>query len=431
MSGLELDEEELQRLLDEGSASGQPMELANFRADLAQQGAGMTDSGGVDLPRGTKVSLPMDVAAPAPSRVPITPKAVDLTQEPPDDLEMAYASAQDRKARAAEAFERGSRQLVAGLTRTPVVASTMGPTDAVAKLMALRKQRGEDAQRNEQNRLGAAKFNYEQKTEAQKAAEQKARDERDFAEKEKEFKYRQENDALNRDASDRRAAAQDRMTATGLGIRLDDAARKKKEDEDKTAASDIPFLNGTLKLKPGLSDTERNQARTKAGDWNAADAAVGNFQSTLEEYARNPSVENKGKVTAALRTASSAFNSAIGGGAMSADEARAMSEAMGADILSPTGITAIAESVFGGDPAKASATISSRVRAARQANKAAALGKLRASGDYIEGGGSTQPASSPNVPAGKVVVSNGKETLVIDAGDVADAERDGFKRVGK
>lgn len=194
MSGLELDEEELQRLLDEGSASGQPMELANFRADIAQQGAGMTESGGEDLPHGTKVNLPMDVAAPAPSRVPITPKVVDLTQEPPDDLEMAYASAQDRKARAAEAFERGSRQLVAGLTRTPVVASTMGPTDAVAKLMAMRKQKGEDAQRNEQNRLGAAKFNYEQKTEAQKQAEAKARDERDTAFDREKFAYQQKHD---------------------------------------------------------------------------------------------------------------------------------------------------------------------------------------------------------------------------------------------
>ena len=398
---LQLDEEELQRLLDEGSASGQPMELASLRADIAQQSAGMTEGMGEDLPHGTKVNLPMDVAAPPPSRVPLRPveqpKVVDLTQQPPDDLEMAYASAQDRKARAAEAFERGSRQLVAGLTRTPVVASTMGPTDAVAKLMALRKQRGEDATRNENLRREAAKFTYEQTTEAQKAAEQKARDERDFAEKEKEFAYRQQHDTETLAQQKDNAAATRALAGAGLGLRRDEAKVKADERAEKDAASDIPFLNGTLKLKPGLSDTERNQARTKAGDWNAADAAVGNFQSTLEEYARNPSVENKGKVTAALRTASSAFNSAIGGGAMSADEARAMSEAMGADILTPTGITAVAESVFGGDPAKAAATISSRVRAARQANKAAALGKLRASGDYIEGGAKAapQPAARP------------------------------------
>lgn len=413
MSGLELDEEELQRLLDEGSASGQPMELANFRADIAQQGAGMTESGGEDLPHGTKVNLPMDVAAPAPSRVPITPKVVDLTQEPPDDLEMAYASAQDRKARAAEAFERGSRQLVAGLTRTPVVASTMGPTDAVAKLMAMRKQKGEDAQRNESNRLGAAKFNYEQKTEAQKQAEQKARDARDFAEKEKEFKYRQEHDTAALAQSKDNADATRALAGAGLGLRRDEAKVKADERADKDAASSIPFLNGTLKLKPGLSDTERNQARTKAGDWNAADAAVANFQNELESYARNPSVESKGKVTAALRTASSAFNSAIGGGAMSKDEAEAMSQAMGADILSPTGITAIAESVFGGDPAKAAATISSRVRAARQANKAAALGKLRSSGDYVEGGGSA-PAT-PEAPARKTATGKNGEKYELSA----------------
>ena len=187
-------DEELLKILAGGQEGA--YDVADEKVRLAQLGTGMTDGTGEDLPRGTRVVFAPEpeVIAPPPSRVPIAPKVVDLTQQSPDDLEMAYASAQDRKARAAEAFERGSRQLVAGLTRTPVVASTMGPTDAVAKLMAARKLKGEDFARNENLRLGAAKFNYDQKTAAQKAAEDKARDARDFAEKEKEFAYRQQHD---------------------------------------------------------------------------------------------------------------------------------------------------------------------------------------------------------------------------------------------
>lgn len=41
----------------------------------------------------------------------------------------------------------------------------------------------------------------------------------------------------------------------------------------------------------------------------------------------------------------------------------------------------------------------------------------------------TEPPKAPTVPAGKVRVTDGKETLVIDAADVAEAEKDGFRRV--
>jgi len=37
----------------------------------------------------------------------------------------------------------------------------------------------------------------------------------------------------------------------------------------------------------------------------------------------------------------------------------------------------------------------------------------------------------PDAPSGKIVVSNGTETMEIDADDEADAAKDGFKRVGK
>ena len=417
---LELDEEELKRLLDEGSASGQPMQhandLAELKASLAVQGQNMTPGMGEDLPRGTKVNFAppeqLDVAAPpvsAAARQPIVPKVVDLTNQSPDDLEMAFAAAQDRKARASEAFERGSRQLVGALTRTKPLDSTPVPVDAVQKLLAARQRRDADAQRNEQNRLGAAKFNFDQSEAVRKAAEAKAQDTRDFTEKQKEFAYRQEHDKEALEQQKDNADATRKMAGAGLGLRIDEAARKKKEDADKDAASNIPFLGGTLKLKPGLSDTERAEARRTAGDWNAADESVGNFQTELEKYARNPSIANKGNVTAALRTASSSFNKAIGSGAMSMDEAKAMSEAMGADVLSPTGVEALAQSIFGDDPAKAASTITGRVVAARRANRVAAQAKLRASGDYSEPGG------EPSKPTGHIKKPAAKPTTEDDA----------------
>lgn len=389
-------EEELKRILDEGSASAQPMELADEKARLAQLGAGMTEGMGEDLPRGTKVNFTPEVVTPPASRVPMTPKVVDLTNQSPDDIEMAAARAEDRMARSREAFERGSRQLVAGLTRTQEQAAFKQPQDAVAQLLAARKTKSDDAQRNEQNRLGAAKLNYDQAEAARQKAIAEQRRKEDLEERAKDDD-RAERGLKN--SADNAAATREQTRAL-MGLRIDEADAKKQDRTDKAAAGAVPLLGGTLNMKPGLSDTDRSRAREAAGLWNAADSAVSNFQSVLEEYARNPSVESKGRVTAALRTASSAFNSAIGGGAMSEGEARAMSDAMGADVLSPSGLQAIAQSLFG-DDAKAAATISSRVKAARQANRVTALGRLKTYGDYSEGsavtagvGGSSKNAAA-------------------------------------
>ena len=96
---------------------------------LAQLGAGMTDGMGEDLPRGTKVVYAPDLEVKAPEsaaqRTPIIPKVVDVPGTPADDFELAAARVEDRQARAREAFERGSRELVAGLTRTQAAPTFM------------------------------------------------------------------------------------------------------------------------------------------------------------------------------------------------------------------------------------------------------------------------------------------------------------------
>lgn len=179
-------DEELKRIIEaslmQGRAPARPdegMDLAAIRA----AGQGMTRSGGEDLPRGTKVNFAepeLEVSAP-PTRKVITPRApeekvvqVPGTPAEPDDMELAYARQQDRMGRSNEAFERGSRQLVAGLTRTPVQDTFKQPVDAVTQLYAQRKQRDATHAQNEQGRLGAARLNYDQSEAQRKAAEERA-----------------------------------------------------------------------------------------------------------------------------------------------------------------------------------------------------------------------------------------------------------------
>jgi hypothetical protein len=403
-------DEELRKIIAgySGAPHAPPDEGMDLEA-IRAAGAGMTPSGGEDFPRGTKVNFAEpDLETAAPVRKPLVPQAAALpapiaervaevpgSPAAPDDMELAAARLADRRARSSDAFDRGGRQLIAGLTRTPVQATMSAPSDVVAQLLARRKAADATHQGNEQIRLGAAKMDFDKSEAARKAAEDKLRDTRDFTEKEKEFQYRQEHDAASLAQQKDNADATRRMAGAGLQLRVDEAGRKDDAKAEKDAASDMPLMGGKLTLSRGLSDTERGQARASAGLWNAADSAVGEFQRTLEEFAKSPSVATKGRVTAALRTASSAFNSAIGGGAMSEGEAKAMSDAMGADILNPTGLQALAESVFGGNDAKAAQTISNRVREARQANKAAAIGRLKTYGDYSEGGTKAGAASGP------------------------------------
>lgn len=398
MTAYEDMDEELRRIYDEGSASAMPAELAELRAQIPPEPMGE------ELPKGTKVVFAeqdLPVAAHPPSRTPITPKVIDLTNEPMDDMEMAAARLEDRQARSREALERGTRQLIGGLTRTEALPSTPGPTDAVAQLLAKRREREAQRQHENQQRLGAAKVDFDRQEAARKAAlheQERGEDKKTAAENEA---WRREEATRDNERSERGIDATRELARSNYALRRDEAAAKKEERDEKRGAT-IPVMGGTLTPAPGLGDSERSKAREVAGLWNAADESVANFQAALEDFARNPSIESKGRVTAALRTASSAFNSAIGGGAMSQDEALAMSQALGADLLTPTGIQALAQSVFG-DDGKAAATISNRVRAARQANRAAALGRLKTYGTFSEGG-----ASAPMAAAERPIVKNPK-----------------------
>lgn len=343
---------------------------------------------GTNMP-GAKVEFAPDSGmTPEPSRVPIQPKVVDLTTQPKGNLERSKAMRADWDNRSSQALERAGRELVAGLTRTQVAPTSEWDTGHFARFVADQERAAQREGRATQARLAGQKIDFDAKEAARKAATDEQQRKEDLAERVKD-----------NDRADRGIDATNRLADSNFGIRREEAEAKKQERADKAGpGSTVPLFGGTLMLSKGLDDTQRGKAFDVAGLWNGADKAVENFQGALESFARDPNPTTKGAMEAALRTASSAFNSAIGGGAMSRDEAVAMSDAMGADILSPTGVAAIAQSLFGDDPSKAAATISTRVKAARQANRATALGRLQTYGVFTESSARSGAGTPPSRP---------------------------------
>ncbi len=227
----DVDEEELRRIMDEAATRA-------------------TDTSG-DMPVGTAVNFEPEVAAP-PTRMPLGPKVVqvpgarnaaDTMTMAPDDLELAAAKVEDRQARSREAFERGTRQLIGGLTRTEPVASQPAVTDAVRQLYARRSQKDAAHNQGEQLRLGAAKVDFERAEAARKAAEGKATDERDFT-------YRQKHDAdvlaQQKDSADANRA----LTGAGLGI----AQRKEAREVGDQPAKASNELRKEFNSLPDVKD---------------------------------------------------------------------------------------------------------------------------------------------------------------------------------
>lgn len=345
-----------------------------------------------------------------PPRVPLAPMAPPASKFTveklppaalPRDDELLASKNSDIDAFNARARELAARQIVGGITRTevPDVVSQFGTDEK--DLLTRRRQTRIDQLRQLEVGNTAAKYAYEKNKndDAVATSEQRYRD----GLKEKGLDNDRAERALRIGADN--AAATRSLASSGLGIRQHEVEAKDKDRTDKESAGAMPLMGGTLTLRPGLSDTERGQATKSAADWNAADSAVENFQQQLESFAKSPSIKTKGNVTAALRTASAAFNAAIGGGAMAESEARAMSDAMGADVLNAGGLEAMAQKFLGNDDVAAAESISNRVRAARQANRATALGRLRTYGTFSEGGRGV-PSAAP--ASQRLVVKNPK-----------------------
>lgn len=267
-----IDEEELRRILDEGSSYGPADQADEFRRRLEP---GEVEG---DLPLGTRVQLPVEVAAPAPSRVPIIPKVLDLTQQNPDDIELAAAKVEDRHARSREAFERGTRQLIGGLTRTEALPSTPGPVDAVQQLYARRKAQDATRAQAEQARLGATKFNFEQQEAARKAAEDKDRDTRDFT-----YKSDADKAAAARKAQEDAETARHNRVTEGIGWK--NASRPVGGPVDE---------NG--KTIPERRQEQRENALKPRAGWEPIDPAAPVFRSAQDGSKFDVAVASMGAI---------------------------------------------------------------------------------------------------------------------------------------
>jgi hypothetical protein len=205
------------------------------------------------------------------------------------------------------------------------------------------------------------------------------------------------------------------------------ASSRRDKDDDRAALGDsIPFAGGALAYRGGGKPREddRKEVQKVASLYGSAINGMDDLGRALDEFARNPSPETKDNVAAKAHVVGGHLNTASGQGAMSKDEAQAMSAALGTDILSPTGFQAFVQKFIGND-AKAAATLTRKLRAVRETARTSALGKVKAYNYDLGSGSGAGGGGSP----GKVKVSNGKESFLIDAADVADAERDGFKAV--
>lgn len=414
----ELDER-LKRIMDDGSASAEPAEMADLRAQLALE----PDKSG-DMPRGTKVAFDEvpDVAAPT-SRMPLKPRAatspelppqartVDLSMQPPGDMDAAYARAQDRHARQAMARERGGRELVAGLTRTAVQPVTARPVDAFDRFVQTRKEREGVAQHNEQNRLGAAKLNYEGKESARKAAldavardEGKAKDERDFT-------YRQQHDAAQLAQQKDNADASRRMAGAGLGIRQ---AAEQREVAKDARGRDLPASSLSELSELPVAEAQVDaaaEAFSRLGMGGSSGRAAGAVTDALDLKGTDAAEYN-----AAVTLAMQAAGKIIEGGKLAAGDEAKYRRMMPAPGNSPAVVKQKTEGmkVFLRD-------------LARRRGKAFKDGGFNVPDSLIP---ADEQASGPaQAGDGKVTISNGKETVRIPLARLADAERDGFKRV--
>ena len=284
----------------------------------------------------------------------------------------------DRKSGLSAGLELAGRQLVGGITRTPVGQSLgQRPAElpgALAEQMARRRAVADSIEKRrrtalDESTLGlhaaqVAKLNYESSGEkdAATAAAKKAAEAESLRRFELSHADQQANAAASRD-----------IASAGFGIRkaefeqstADKTAKKELEAKKEAAAveaSKIPYGQGMFVPRHGvrIDDTVARQSSATAGLYGAAGAGISTLNGALKAFAAKPSPATKDEVTAAVRGVSAALSAAYGQGAMSESEASAMRTALGADIFSAAGVEALIGSIFGDSPEKTAPIITRR-----------------------------------------------------------------------
>lgn len=341
-------------------------------------------SAGVAPKPETAPNVAQPPAQAAPQALP--PKIVQVP-----DAALMDANANDDEARRQRGLEAAARHLIAGFTRTPLAPTlSEGPT-AVDKLLAARQLQRQNDFRERELGNNEGKVNFERLTKAQEAARQARLDQEALARDEETRRHNRVSEANSAaNAEGNRAIA-----ATGLGLRVDEARTKKEDREDKNSALDIPYAGGTFLLKKGLSATDHSRAREHVGLYSAADAGMSSLEQALKEYVANPGIETKNNVSSRLQSTAAALNAANGGGAMSEAELKNVSNALGANALSPEGIAAVVQSIAGENPQEAGRLLLSKLKAARDVSHQTAVARLQPYATYQRGSVAAPQQAAP------------------------------------
>lgn len=384
MKPLEEEEDELAGLMD-------------LEREAIEQGAL-----GSNLPLGTKVEFAPDSAMQpesAAERMPIVPKVVQVPGGM-DDVELAAAQLEDRRARAREAFERGGRQMVAGLTRTQEQPIFQQGKDAVARLLAKRKEAAAQAQLAEQNRLGAAKLNYDKEQDRRRTETHATERAQDLEEREKDNARAEKGQMVTQDLARSNYA----LAAGAAGRAAAVEERAAKAEVPKAAAELRKEYNALPDVKTfGEVDAAYQKVKAAASSPSAAGdlSAIFAYMKMLDpgssvregEFAN---AQNAGGIDAKI---TAAYNNVLNG--------QRLTPAQRADFIKQ------AENLYG---------VHKQRRDAQAKRYGDLASKQGLAPEDVTGMG--RPSNG-----GRVIVSDGKKTLEIDAADLEDAERDGFKRV--
>lgn len=406
---------------------------------LAQlEGTAATDA--AEEPGGTLPTAPVDappmprrplVAAPAP--VPLQPEVAPGPNEL--DPELAAARGEDVGAFNDRATETALRQIVAGITRTkaPDAVTQLGTGEK--DLLGRRRQAQVDALRQLEAGNNAART--EAYVKSNEAAGKRAEAGGERADRKLEL---DQTEAGRRDA--RFEAEQALKTADLERKKAADAAKAKRGSGKAPPARDA---KGNL-LPATYRDQLRGNALQPRDGWEPINAD----KPTFRDQAQGTNFDNLVATYGALGNHKAHAMEAINrfrNAKTPTEGDTALGEA-NAQMLALANKLRTAEGLNNSDAANAAIeqmltlehgsianfrnlVNSGRIEAILNAGLQSAGANLDTTAKSINLRRSKGAAASAPAPAGTVTVTNGKETREIDEGDLADAEKDGYRRVGK
>ncbi len=335
-----------------------------------------------------------------------------LSEEPEkssvDEDEMWGAQEADRKSRLTAGLELAGRQLVGGITRTPVGQGIGVAPSRIPQAQAAAKSRSERAAEILRQKRQATMDDSTLKLQASQT--EKNLRPPVVGKPPGEMSEYQRGTLEGREADRKLRAGETERKAAAAKAK---AAKAAADAGLAAEGANIPFAGGMFRPRAGTKVEKQiaKEASDKASLYNAAVSGIDDLAIALGEYAKNPGAEARDAVVAKANGVGGALNVAQGQGAMSMDEKLAMAEALGINVFSPAGISAFAQSLTGGDKGQAAATITRRAKSVRSSLVEMAKGALKSKNFDYEPAASAAAPTAAKTPV-KYLVSPDKKRRV-------------------